>query len=107
MYKNSKGFSLPETLLAFSCFTVMAGVFLPFLIRYSIQLQVLLYEVSALQYLEEGLEKALVTHEFTSQIRYFKGVRYELEWKEGNEVCVQYEREPQGAKEICVSKRKP
>ena len=110
MYKNSKGFSLPETLIALSCFTVMAGVFLPFLIRYSIGLQVLLFEVQALQYLEEGLEKALVSHEFTSQIRYHKGVRYELEWNEGGagkELCVRYERVAQDQKEICVSKRKP
>ncbi len=108
MYKNSKGFSLPESIIAFSCLTIVAGFFIPFIIHYAAQLQDLQYEVEAIKYLEEALDKALVTHKFDSQFRNYKGVRYETIWKEGGankQICVQYTKRQGEPKEICVSRK--
>lgn len=105
MYKNTKGFSLPETLVAFSCILLICGLFLPFLIHYAFQLQQLQREVEALKFLREGVEKAIVTHEFVDHSRLYKGVRYNLVWKRGgnDEVCVQYDKNAKVPCEVCVS----
>ncbi|MFI8685379.1 hypothetical protein [Rossellomorea sp. NPDC077527] len=100
MYKNTKGFSLPETLVAFSCVLMICGMFIPFLMLYASGLQKLQREVEALKYLREGVEQAIVTHEFVDHTRIYKGVRYELVWKgsEDGEACVHYDTE-----EVCIS----
>ncbi|MGM0853063.1 MAG: hypothetical protein ACQEWI_10690 [Bacillota bacterium] len=106
MYKNTKGFSLPETLIAFSCILMISGVFIPFLIHYASQLQRLQHEVEALKFLEEGVEKAIVSHEYVDHSRMYKGVRYELDWKGGGneEACVQYHKRGADPREVCISK---
>ena len=103
MYKNSKGFSLTETLVAFSCTLVICGLFIPFLIQYMHRLQQLQYEVEALKFLRESVEKAIVTHEFSTHARMYKGVRYEVAWKDGSgdEACVRYD-----SREICTSQKR-
>ncbi|WP_341356587.1 hypothetical protein [Rossellomorea sp. y25] len=105
MYKNSKGFSLPETLVAFSCILMIAGMFIPFLIHYASQLKGLQYEVEALKFLEEGVEKAIVSHEYVDHSRIYRGVRYELDWKGGGneEACVHYQKRDIGPNEVCIS----
>ncbi|MGF3103632.1 hypothetical protein [Rossellomorea sp. DUT-2] len=106
MYRSIKGFSLPETLIAFSCILLIAGVFIPFLIQHASQLQRLQYEVEALRFLEEGMEKAIVTHEYVNHSRMYKGVRYELDWKGGvnEEACVHYHKRGADPHEVCISK---
>ncbi|KPL59612.1 type II secretion system protein [Rossellomorea vietnamensis] len=104
MYRNTKGFSLPETLVAFSCVLMICGLFFPFLIHYASRLQQLQREVEALKFLREGVEEAIVTHEFVDHSRTYKGVRYELVWKsEGSgEACVEYDKNTGDFKEVCV-----
>ena len=103
MYKNTKGFSLPETLVAFSCTLMIISVFIPFLIHYMYRLQQLQHEVEALKFLREGVEEALVTNELSTHSRIYKGVRYELVWKDGGDdaACVRY-----GSREICISAKR-
>ncbi|NMH68639.1 hypothetical protein HF072_07575 [Bacillus sp. RO3] len=107
MYKNTNGFSLPETLIAFACIMMIAGLFFPFLIHYSFQLQRLQYEVEALKFLEEGVEKAIVSQEYIDDTKKFNGVKYEFSWEggENGEACVQY-MENKGIEtgEVCISK---
>jgi type II secretory pathway pseudopilin PulG len=104
MYKNTKGFSLPETLVAFSCVLMICGLFIPFLIHYAFRLQQLQREVEALKFLREGMEKAIVTHEFVDHSRIYKGVRYELVWEGGGsgEACVRYDKDTNDFHEVCV-----
>ncbi|MGM0751441.1 MAG: hypothetical protein ACQET6_05875 [Bacillota bacterium] len=106
MYKNIKGFSLPETLIAFSCVLMIASIFIPFLIHYASQLKRLQYEVEALKFLEEGVEKAIVSDVYVNHSRMYGGVRYELNWKDGGneEACVQYHERGTGLNEVCISK---
>ncbi|WP_201713723.1 type II secretion system protein [Rossellomorea arthrocnemi] len=106
MFKNTKGFSLPETLVAFSCILMICGLFIPFLIHYASRLQHLQREVEALKFLREGVEKAIVTQEYVDHSRIYKGVRYELVWKirgSGNgEACVHYNKDSDEPREICI-----
>lgn len=103
MYKNPKGFSLPETLVAFSCTLMICSLFIPFLIHYMHRLQLLQHEVEALKFLRESVEKAIVTNEFSTHARIYKGVRYEVVWEEGegDEACVHYDN-----REICISRKR-
>ncbi|WGG44157.1 type II secretion system protein [Rossellomorea sp. DA94] len=104
MYRNTKGFSLPETLVAFSCILMMCGLFIPFFIHYASGLQKLQREVEALKFLREGVEEAIVTHEFVDHSRIYKGVGYELIWENGGsgEACVRYDEDAGTIREVCV-----
>lgn len=104
MYRNTNGFSLPETLVAFSCVLMICGLFIPFLIHYASGLQQLQREVEALKFLREGVEEAIVIHDFVDHSRIYKGVRYELIWESGGsgEACVRYDEESGAFHEVCV-----
>jgi type II secretory pathway pseudopilin PulG len=104
MFRNSKGFSLPESLVAFSCFIVMLAFFLPLSIRMITTLEEKQQRVEAMKFLQEGIEHAVVTGEYKNSSRMYKGILYILSW-EGNEQpipCVGFEKEG-GTDEICVT----
>ncbi|BCB04717.1 type II secretion system protein [Bacillus sp. KH172YL63] len=104
MYRNSNGFSLPESLVAFSCVLLISGIFIPFLIQYAARLEMLQHEVEALKFLREGVEGTIVSREYTGHARTYKGVRYEFMWRGAvhEEACVQYSK-GQESKEVCIS----
>ncbi|OIU71073.1 type II secretion system protein [Rossellomorea aquimaris] len=104
MFRNSKGFSLPESLVAFSCFMVMLAFSLPLCIRMITTLEEKQQRVEALKFLQEGIEYTVVTGDYRNSTRVYKGVLYTLSWK-GNDLttpCVTLEKEG-GTDEICVS----
>jgi type II secretory pathway pseudopilin PulG len=104
MFRNSKGFSLPESLVAFSCFMVMLAFSLPFSIRMITTLEEKQQRVEAVKFLQEGIEHAVVTGEYKNSTRKYKGVLYTLSWKGSNHhsPCVTFKKEG-GTNEICVS----
>ncbi|WP_171050871.1 type II secretion system protein [Bacillus sp. BHET2] len=106
MYRNTKGFSLPETLIAFTCIILISCVFIPFLIQYASQLQNLQRKVEALKFLREGVGNAIVSHQHVNQSRTYKGIHYDLNWKGGDyeEACVQYLKNGRDLQEVCISK---
>ncbi|QTC43480.1 hypothetical protein I7V34_09700 [Bacillus sp. V3] len=104
MYRNSKGFSLPESLVAFSCFMMMLAFSLPLSIRMITTLEEKQHRVEAMKFLLEGIEHAVVTDDYKNSTRMYKGVLYTLNWK-GNDLtspCVAFEKEG-GTDEICAS----
>jgi type II secretory pathway pseudopilin PulG len=104
MYKNSKGFSLPESLIALSCFMMIMVFFLPYSIRMITTLEEKQHRVEAFKFLQEGIEQAVVTKEYKSRIRIFEGIVYTMSWKgsDNRNPCVSYEKES-GSHEICLS----
>jgi Tfp pilus assembly protein PilV len=104
MYRNSNGFSLAESLIAFSCFMVIMAFFLPFCLRMMVTLQEKQQRVEALKFLQEGMEQAIVTNEFESRTRMFENIVYTFRWEgEGSEnACVSYTKGGD-SHEICAS----
>lgn len=104
MYRNSNGFSMAESLIAFSCFMVIMAFFLPFCIRMMVNLQDKQHRVEALKFLQEGMEQAIVTNEFKSDSRRFEGVVYSFSWEDidSKNACVSYTKEGDDH-EVCAS----
>ncbi|XXM73761.1 hypothetical protein ACQ0QQ_07700 [Lysinibacillus sphaericus] len=104
MYRNSKGFSLPESLVAFSCFMVMLAFFLPLCLRMITTLEEKQQRVEAMKFLQEGIEHAVVTGDYRNSTRIYKGVLYTMSWK-GDDLtspCVAVKKGG-GTDEICAS----
>ncbi|MCA1054808.1 prepilin-type N-terminal cleavage/methylation domain-containing protein [Rossellomorea aquimaris] len=104
MFKNSDGFSLIESLVAFSCFMVMLAFFFPLSIRMITTLEAKQQRVEAMKFLQEGIEHAVVTGDYKNSTRMYKGDLYTLSWKESDHsiACVMFKTKG-GTNEICVS----
>ncbi|VXC10418.1 conserved hypothetical protein [Bacillus sp. 349Y] len=103
MFKKNDGFSFPEMLIAFSCLLLITGVFLPLLLNQSVLLRDKQSEVEALKWMEEGVERAMVTNVYERSSKSYGGVDYTRYWEGGaSSICVEMQRGGD-VKKVCSS----
>ncbi|MDR4936329.1 hypothetical protein QU593_08055 [Rossellomorea marisflavi] len=103
MFKKNDGFSFPEMLIAFSCLLLITGVFLPLLLNQSVLLRDKQSEVEALKWMEEGVERAMVTNVYERSSKSYGGVDYTRYWEGGaSSICVEMQR-GRDIRKICSS----
>ncbi|MGX1263777.1 type II secretory pathway component PulJ [Rossellomorea marisflavi] len=103
MFKKNDGFSFPEMLIAFSCLLLIIGVFLPLLLNQSVLLRDKQSEVEALKWMEEGVERAMVTNVYERSSKSYGGVDYTRYWEgEASSICVEMQR-GRDFRKICSS----
>ena len=76
MFRRNDGFSFPEMLVAFSCLLLITGIFLPLLMNQAVLLREKQSEVEALKWMEEGVERAMVTKKYERSSKSYGGVDY-------------------------------
>ncbi|WP_430482266.1 hypothetical protein [Rossellomorea marisflavi] len=103
MFRRNDGFSFPEMLVAFSCLLLITGIFLPLLMNQAVLLREKQSEVEALKWMEEGVERAMVTKKYERSSKSYGGVDYTRYWEGGaSSICVEMQRAGD-VKKVCSS----
>ncbi|GLI85837.1 hypothetical protein AF331_02395 [Rossellomorea marisflavi] len=103
MFRRNDGFSFPEMLVAFSCLLLITGIFLPLLMNQAVLLREKQSEVEALKWMEEGVERAMVTKKYERSSKSYGGVDYTRYWEGGaSSICVEMQRGGD-VKKVCSS----
>jgi len=103
MFRRNDGFSFPEMLVAFSCLVLITGIFLPLLMNQAVLLREKQSELEALKWMEEGVERAMVTKKYERSSKSYGGVDYTRYWEGGaSSICVEMQRGGD-VKKVCSS----
>lgn len=90
-------------LVAFSCLLLITGIFLPLLMNQAVLLREKQSEVEALKWMEEGVERAMVTKKYERSSKSYGGVDYTRYWEGGaSSICVEMQRGGD-VKKVCSS----
>jgi competence protein ComGC len=96
MFKNEKGFSIAEGLIAISCLLIITVYICPIMNRMIHQLAITEREMTAERMLYEEVERYYVERQFKDSLRNEDGDFYSIRWKSSvgfiKEACVTFEK---------------
>lgn len=102
MLRNGKGFMLPEILLSFSIWIMIALFLIPAYIHLLKQIEQIDRDLTAYQLLFEYLQEVRMNiNQQEDKVLMKKGVEYELIWINEKEVCLDFEDVFDQKRQIC------